>query len=193
LLQPVPHTEKALFQMIVAGNEQAFRHIFDLYKEELYNVAYKLTKSAVVAEETTQDVFVGLWISRAHLEDVEDPVAYIYKILLNRISRYLTQSNRQRIIRDSMIVKDQFDNTTEEQVAANESKRLIDKAINKLPPQQKKVYQLSRQQGLSTAEIAHELNISPLTAKSYLRDAVKFIRSYLRDVAFVIGLFALLK
>jgi RNA polymerase sigma-19 factor, ECF subfamily len=191
LPHPVSHTEKALFQRIVAGDEHAFRQIFDLYKEELYNLAYKLTKSVAIAEETTQDVFVGLWISRAHLKEVDNPASYIYKTLLNRIHRYLTRTNQQRIIMDALRIKNQVDNTTEEQVAANESRRLIDKAINKLPPQQRKVYQLSHQHGLSTAEIAHELNISPLTAKSYLRDAMKFIRSYLRDVAFLISLFSI--
>lgn len=182
---PGIYDEKALLQKIAAGDEGAFREIFNLYREELQVVALKLTKSFSIAEEITQDVFVGLWVSRAHLVKVDDPPSYLYKMLLNKISRYLTKSNQQQIIADALRYREQYDNTTEEQIAVKESQRLIDNAINQLPPQQKKIYQLSHLQGLSTAEIAHQLNISPLTAKSYLRDAMKFIRSHLKDVAFI--------
>lgn len=172
-------------QKIASGDEDAFRRVFDLYKDELYKVALQLTKSFTTAEEATQDVFVGLWVSRTHLIKVEDPRSYLYKILLNRISRYLAIDNRQQIIRNAQRFRELYGNTTEELVAARESQRLIDKAIDQLPPQQKRVYQLSRQEGLSTVEIADHLNITPLTAKSYLRDAMRFIRSHLKDVAFV--------
>ena len=66
-------TEKALLHKIASGDEGAFRIIFDLYKEELYSVSLQLTKSIIIAEETTQDVFVGLWVSRAQLVKVDDP------------------------------------------------------------------------------------------------------------------------
>jgi RNA polymerase sigma-70 factor (family 1) len=182
---PSTYDEKALLQKIASGDERAFRRIFDLYRDELYQVALQLTKSFTTAEEATQDVFVGLWVSRAHLIKVDDPRSYLYKILLNRISRYLAIDNRQQIIRNAQRFRELYGNTTEELVAARESQRLIDEAIGQLPPQQKRVYQLSRQEGLTTVEIADQLNITPLTAKSYLRDAMKFIRSHLKDVAFV--------
>ena len=182
---PSIYDEKALLQKIASGDEDAFRKVFDLYKGELYKVALQLTKSFTIAEEATQDVFVGLWVSRAHLIKVDDPRSYLYKILLNRIGRYLAIDNRQQIIRNAQRFREFYGNTTEELVAVRESQRLIDEAIDQLPPQQKRVYQLSRHEGLSTVEIADHLNITPLTAKSYLRDAMRFIRSHLKDVAFV--------
>lgn len=186
--QPHLYDEQLLFRKIASGDETALRILFDLYKAELYYAALKLTKSSAMAEDITQDVFIGIWVSRAHLSTVASPSSYIYKILLNKISRYLTLSNKQRILRDAMLTKEMAVNSTEELMNARDSKNLIDQAINQLPPQQKAVYQLSQQQGLSTREIAMQLNISPLTAKSYLRDATRFIRTYCREVAFVLGI-----
>jgi RNA polymerase sigma-70 factor (ECF subfamily) len=51
-------------------------------------------------------------------------------------------------------------------------------AIDKLSPQQQKVYQLSRTEGLKREEIAAKLGISPETVKIHIGKAMKIIRAY---------------
>jgi RNA polymerase sigma factor (sigma-70 family) len=52
-------------------------------------------------------------------------------------------------------------------------------AINQLPEQQRRIYKLSREAGLTYDEIAAELNISRNTVKEHLRRAVSGIKAYL--------------
>ncbi len=181
------HNDRALFKQISAGDEQAFRTFFDLYKAELFRVVIRLTKSQVIAEEIIQEVFISLWISREHLIKVEEPASYIYRILFNKIGNYLKkESNQERIIKASMHYRQLSSNATEQNVDANEIQRLIELALEQLPPQQKIVYKLNRQQGLSNEEIADQLNISPHTVKSHLSKAISFIRTYLEDMAIIV-------
>ena len=53
---------------------------------------------------------------------------------------------------------------------------LIDEAVELLPPQQKKVYILSRRDGMKQQEIAKELNISLETVKKHMVLALRFCK-----------------
>ena len=57
---------------------------------------------------------------------------------------------------------------------------LVDQAIGQLPPQQKKVYTLSRIDRLKYDEIAEVLQISKATVKTHLQLAIASISSYIR-------------
>ena len=149
----------------------------------------RLTKSQVIAEEIIQEVFISLWISRKHLIKVEEPASYIYRILFNRIGNYLKkEANQQRIIKAAMQYTQSSSDATEQLVDVNETQHLIELALGQLPPRQKIVYKLSRQQGLSNNEIASQLHVSQHTVKSHLSKAIGFIRTYLGNIAMVVAL-----
>ena len=176
---------------ISAGNEKAFRAIFDLYKVELFSVVTRLTKSQVIAEEIIQEVFISLWISREHLIKVEEPASYIYRILFNRTSNYLRkEANQHRIIKAAMQHTQSSSDATEQLVDVNDTEHLIEKALGQLPPRQKTVYKLHCQQGLSNDEIASQLHVSQHTIKSHLSKAIGFIRTYLGNTSMVAALLA---
>ena len=146
---PDVYNEKILFRQIAEGDQQAFRQIFDQYKNELFSTAIKLTKSQLTSEEITQEVFIRLWVSREHLVKVDNPGSYLFRMLFNEISSYLKkESNQERLIKAAMRLSRSSVNATEEMVDANDSRRRINEAVENLPPQQKAVYKLSRQQGL---------------------------------------------
>jgi RNA polymerase sigma-70 factor (family 1) len=174
------HKDKSLFKQISAGDERAFRAIFDLYKVDLYKIAFRLTHSHVVAEEIIQELFIGLWVSREHLNKIEDPSSYIYRILLNKLARYSKKEATQKNIKAAAKNVQSSTNVTEELVDAHETQRMIDQALVKLPKNQKLVYKLSRQEGLSNYEIASHLHVSTNTVKSHLYRAIWFIRSHLK-------------
>lgn len=183
------YNETILFRQIAEGDQQAFRDIFDLYNKTLFSTAIKLTKSQLASEEITQEVFINLWVSRVHLVKVENPGAYLFKILYNKLNSYLKkESNQERIVKAAMQYSQPFANATQEMVDGNEVSRRINEAVENLPPQQKTVYQLSRQHGLKNDEIAERLDISPNTVKSHLAKAIASIRTHLKDVALVMAL-----
>ena len=50
------YDEKELLAEIASGNEDAFRQLFDNYKERFYAVAFKMTRSDEAAKDIVQDV-----------------------------------------------------------------------------------------------------------------------------------------
>jgi RNA polymerase sigma-70 factor (family 1) len=179
-------TCKSLFEAIAQGNEQAFKTLFELYKARAYAVAFKFTKSIYASEEITQDVFIGIWTSRAQLPAVKDPEAYIYTIIYNKVSRYLKkESNTARIL--ALPIWREYSNETEETVYAHDQQKFIDQAIEQLSPQKKLIYRLNQVQGKSYDEIASTLHLSPHTVKSHVLKAIKFIRGCMKDHALLIA------
>jgi RNA polymerase sigma-70 factor (ECF subfamily) len=190
-----PYNEKALLARIAANDEKAFRELFDLYKERFYAVALKMTRSGETAQDIVQDVFMQIWNNRENLAGVDNPPAYFFTAVYRKIyHHYRKLALEKRLLHVVAPAELSMKNVTEEMVLAHESEVLISQAIAKLPPQQKLVFKLSRQEGLSRDAIASQLHISAHTVKNHLLDAVKFIRSFLRNSAYIfLFIFWLLK
>ena len=186
--------DKMLFEFISRGNETAFKFLFERYKTRTYGVAYKWTKSAVAAEEITQEVFISIWISKSQLAIIKEPTPYIYTIIYNKIKHYLKKEfNQSRILQLPIFASSKISNDTQESIQAKESQQIINQALCKLTPQKKQIFILSRQHGHTYSEIAELMNLSPHTVKSHLLQTVKFVRTYMQDITiFIAGMSALL-
>src|SRR5688500_13286953 len=68
--------------------------------------------------------------------------------------------------------------SAEDRLYQQQAAGIINTAIEHLPPQQKKVYKLVKQDGYTYKMAAGEMGISPFTVKEYLNLANKSIRNY---------------
>jgi RNA polymerase sigma-70 factor (ECF subfamily) len=59
--------------------------------------------------------------------------------------------------------------------------QLVIQAVGRLPAQRRRIYQMSRDEGMKIAEIAEQLGISPNTVKNTLVMSLGFIRKYLAE------------
>ena len=178
------YDERALLVEIAAGNEFAFRKLFDLYKRRFYSVALKMTRSDEVAEDIVQDVFMTIWKKRESLLGVDNLSSYFFTVVYRRVyHHYRKVALERKLLQVVSPVKESI-NTTEETILANECHDLISRAVAKLPPQQKLVFKLSKQEGMSREDVARQLEISPNTVKNHLADALKFIRTFLHNSSF---------
>jgi RNA polymerase sigma-70 factor (family 1) len=180
LIQDLYHI-KELFNRLAKGNESAFEIIFELYKKRVFSVALKMLKSEIEAEEIVQEVFLSIWQAKARLDDINDPEAYLFTITYNTIYTHLKKASRNRQVLDAIIFNlSEIQNTTGDTIAGNETGKLIKEAIERLSPQQRTVYELSKQDGLSYDQIAEQMNISRNTVRNHLAEAMKTIRIFLK-------------
>jgi RNA polymerase sigma-70 factor (family 1) len=169
------------FDAIAAGDEIAFEIFFERFRARVYALAYKWTKSAFAAEEITQDAFISVWTGRKNLSAVKDPDTYFYTIVYNKINRHLRkEASKAKALRLSMRAVNGTSNETEETVYVNDGERFINKALARLSPRKRLIYELSRKEGKSHDEIAASLRLSPHTVKSHLMHTLKFIRNYMK-------------
>jgi RNA polymerase sigma-70 factor (family 1) len=174
------YDEATLLLKVANGDEISFRQLFEHYWDNIYGVALAYTKSTVIAEEMVQDVFLKIWLNREKLAMVEKFDGYLFTVARNHIFNELRKKVKEEPFIDSLL--NYFQETSgspEQQLLNKESEQLINMAIKQLPPQQRIIYCLCRQDGLSQDEIATKLQISRHTVKSHMNKALKFIRNFL--------------
>ncbi|MGM9474814.1 RNA polymerase sigma factor [Pedobacter sp. GSP4] len=174
--------ERQLIDKIVDGDEQAFSVLFFKYLPVLQIFATKFTKSDDAAEEIIQDAFLRIWLNRDKLAAVENVKAYLYKYVSNECLTYLRKKLKEDKMVNAFTAKQpDSDNSTADVVHLNEITKIVTVAVEKLPEQRKKIYQLSRRDGKTIPEIAEILNISQSTVKNALVIALKSIRMHLNQ------------
>jgi RNA polymerase sigma-70 factor (ECF subfamily) len=170
-----------LLKQVAEGNEQAFRVIFDHYKAPFYAAAYKMTRSADIAEEIVQEVFVTSWVKRELIAEAKRPEDYLFTILYNCIYSHFRKLSQERQLKSKLAQDElQSEYQTEDLLNEKENKAILENMISHLPPQQKLVYKLAKQEGMTRAEIAKKLNISSNTVKNHLGAAVEYLRCYFK-------------
>lgn len=179
MLAPSDHNENDLLRQVIEGHEQAFTQLFHHYHHQLGAYIYQLTFSRELAEEIVQDVFLKIWINRASLTEVKNFRAWLWIVsrnhALNALRKALREGLKKKAWEKMQLSELQF---LPQESLPEEQFELIDEAIRQLPPQQKKVFIMSRYGRLKYEEIAQEMNISKETVKSYLQIAVSSIRRF---------------
>lgn len=172
------YNETILLQQVANGEEPAFRHLFDTYRQQVYGLGLLLTRSDFFAEELVQDVFLRIWISRARLAEVTHFKAYLKTITRNTAIDHLRRMAAEKLAFREMNDQSALPTTTNEAIV-REYEALLRSAIDALPPQRRKAYLLSRQAGLKNEEIARQMDISLYTVKEHLKLANRQIRAFM--------------
>ncbi len=181
-LQPVDN-ELELLEKVANGDENAFASLFYSYHNQLGEFILLLTRSTELTEEIIQDVFMKVWEMRATLTTVNHFTGWLFILARN----YTLNSLRKQ----SAELKKSYEYgrhllLTESETGAEgntlkEYDELIKKAIAQLPDQQRKVFSLRHEEGLSYAAIAEVMNISKETVKKYLQLALKSVCKYIKS------------
>lgn len=171
--------ESLLLEKISLGDEVSFRIVFDKYRKQIYTYALKIVKSESNAEEILHDVFIKVWEHKnpAEIENLEFYLKTLTKhITLNVLRRAKLEIRVSNELSHNWA---EIHNDTENTISANDAAKILHKGINLLPPQQKLVYMLCREEGLKYAQVAERLSLSPLTVKTHMQQALRFLRNYI--------------
>lgn len=164
------------------GSYDDFNKLYDLYADRLYGFAYNLTHSQEMAEEIVQEVFLKIWQMREHLSPEYSFRSFLFTIAKNKFLNDLR--NRLTLLSYDEYVT-QFDsnekgeNTTESEFNFLELNEQILYAKNKLSQRQRMIFEMSREDGLSSREIALKLDISEQSVRNQLSCALKVLREEL--------------
>lgn len=179
--------ERKLLAKVAKGDHRAFRAIYDRYYNRIYGYGLQLLKSDILAEEMVQYAFLKIWVLGDGLEKINNLESFLVTISRNHALDMLRRRKLEvRARHENSKDWSESHNDTEEEIMLNDTRRILDEAIELLAPQQKRVFQLCRQQGLKYEEAAKELNLSPATVHSYMKSALSALRKHLahhKDIA----------
>lgn len=171
-----------LLSRLATGDEAAFNMIFKKYRDKLNNYLLKITKSPEISEEIVLDVFIKLWMGRELMDHVQELESFLHKIAYHKAIDFLRTTSRHDRLQRAYInrLEQSPERPADDLLIDTELLKIIQRAVNQLPPQRKLIYTLSREQGLTYEQIAEALNLSRNTVKNTLMTATRTISSFLQ-------------
>lgn len=163
-----PDQRAAAFDALVAEN-----------CDRLCRFVYRYVGSKEEAEDIVQEVFLSIW-ERGYEWEGRDPLPFLYKAAHNRaISRARHKSVHDRWQRQASTADEPTASGVETDLAETELDDALGRAIDSLPERCRLVFTMSREQGLSHAEIARILGLSHKTVESHIWRALTSLRASL--------------
>ena len=166
-----------------SGFEGVFRELYDLYKDRVYNVCYRITGNPADALDASQETFGILFRKVVGFRFESRFSSWVYRIAVNAsIDLKRRSSNRHPASLDSLQAGANGDahpvEFTDEEVEApmnaasrHELEGEIQAAITRLSPKMRAITVLRYLESLSYEEISEALGVSLGTVKSRLSRA----------------------
>ncbi len=150
---------------------------FERYFKELYKplclFALRFTERLDDAEDIVQQAFADVWDKNINNVLIDNLKSYMYQAVRNRSLSLVTQPVD---VQTTDQLPDMEDLSEEERIYNAERDVRLWTAIDGLPPERKKIFLLSKRDGLKYQEIAEELNISIKTVENQMGKALKALR-----------------
>lgn len=145
-------------------------NMLQLYISKMKAFAWKLLHSEEDAEDIAQDIFVKLWNNPEMWENKETWDSYIYTVARNQIYNFLKHQSVELSYQEKLSQEDapSFEFDTYDKLYAKELQLLIKLTLDNMPEQRRKVFSMSRQQGMSNQEIADSLRLSIRTVERHI-------------------------
>ena len=165
------------------GDVQAFELLFKMYYTALCSFSNKYLLNPEESKDVVQDVFLKLWENRDKIDFKESLKAYLFRITANncidRLRRRKVENKYDEILK--LVYLDNCESSPYNSLLEREFSEHIDNALSKIPPQCRRVFNLSRIEGFKYNEIAKYLKISVKTVECHMSKALTIIRIELRE------------
>ena len=169
--------EISTIEALQNGDHKAFEEVFLAYFDKVKHLLTGLLRSESDAEELAQDIFVKLWINHTSIDPNKAFNTYLYTITrntaLNHLKHKLVEENYKNSFNS---LDEEKSDSSDEILFAKEISLLVEMAVCRMPVQRRKIYQMSRDNGIPNNEIAEELGISKKTVENQLSLALQEIK-----------------
>lgn len=166
-------TDEDLLKAIQAGDEVAFKIMYDKYYRMLCYSAYKTYPDEHKSKDFAQEVFLDLWRKRDSINIHTSIAAYLKRAVINKSIDFI---RAQRFNFGDTAELEYQAEMPEESSEQDELKALIHKTAEQLPERCRLIFFMSRFENLSHKEIAANLEISEKTIENQITKALKILR-----------------
>lgn len=185
-----------LIESLKKGERSAFEKIYYDYYAMLYNLGLQYLQDQNEAYEVVQNSFMKLWEVHRQININSNIRNYLFTLVknncLNQLKRRQLVLNHHEKIRSKELdyQYESLNRLSYDYMEYKELKEKIDEAIESLPEHCKRVFSLSRFEGLRNGEIADQLNISEKTVEAHITKALKLLRFNLKKYLYILFFFS---
>jgi len=174
----------------MTGDE--FESFYKQYATFLLRVCHTLCRDEALAADMVQEIFCSIWDRRMTLSVSGSWENYLYRCAKYQYYNHQRSLNKFRIVKEDVLAESEaWDNSTSQHIDYLDLKNNINQLVEQLPDQCRKVYKMSRGNGLKNAEISKELSLSEKTVKNHLTRALGFLKRNLEAVLTLVPVFFL--
>jgi len=171
------YTDNELLDLLKSGDKSALDEIYKRYYGILYSHAYRRLPDREEVRDIVQEVFIYLWNNKANIIITSSLSAYLYSSIRSRVlDVFRRQKVRNAYTQSLQDFIDSGENLTEERLREKELIQLVETEIASLPPQMRRIFEMSRFKDMTHQQIADELQISPQTVRTQVRNALRILR-----------------
>jgi RNA polymerase sigma-70 factor (ECF subfamily) len=181
--------DEALIEQFKKGDLSAFDELMSKYSRKVRYLAYRMTNNYEDAEDITQEVFVRVFKALPTWKPKASFYTWLRTIALNLcIDYHRTRIRRQTQpleSKDGFVMNIPADSSNDplRRTEADELRRRILLATEKLSPRQRKAFMLVSYGGLSLKEAAEIMGCAVGTIKAHLNRATTKMRNLLKDLS----------
>jgi RNA polymerase sigma-70 factor (family 1) len=190
----VSEHEKEWVRGLSENRQDIFRTVYDAYQRPVFAFAYYLTKSKDMAEDVVQEVFTLLWEKRGLLKPETFLLTYLKKMTQNKVIDIFRKATVDKKMAEkiymAMTTQANAESYSPDYTLEKELSIIYQEALDRLPPQQRLVFTLRRDENLSYNQIADRLGLSPNTVRNHLTIATRSLHRYVGqhvDIGFLIA------
>ncbi len=174
--------ERKLIIRLSEGDETAFEILFRHYYPGLVIYASKFVQDRTEAEEIVQEFFIRLWEKHHKVKSSSTLKSYVFQSVKNSSLNYIRDKKVSLPIIEELVQKSNSELIFNQDLyVASELQRKIESAVNNLPEKCREVFLMSRFRNMKNDEIAQELNISKRTVETHISNAIKVLKTELKD------------
>jgi len=179
--------EDALVNQFQNGDTEAFNPLVLKYQKKIYNLMYQRVRDQETAKDLCQEVFLKAFNALPNFKGGSAFYSWIYRIAINCSIDFQRQRNRDKVLTfeelpfeaDEVLRMTDAYPSPERLLDEKELGLIIRKAVKKLPPGQRRVFNLRHRRELAIKEIAALLNRSEGTVKAHLHHAHRQLQGML--------------
>lgn len=167
-----------------AGDTEAFGELVRRYQKPVFRIVLRMVKSPDDADDLTQDTFVRAHRGLKTFKEEFDFHPWLYRIAVNQAINFINKRKRQAAVDLEEVPERDIKAGPEPESpvqAASRSEMLgkLEAALEQLPDEQRTVFLLRVQEGLSYEEIAETMETPKGTVMSRLARARMALRKYM--------------
>jgi len=182
--------DNILINKALEGDQAAYEKLMKKYYQLIYNLIFRMISRKEDVEDLTQEAFIKAFNSLQNFDRQFAFSTWLFKIATNNAIDYLRKKKLNTFSIDKEIESEESDfkfeipdieNKPDRVIMEDQRKKILDEAIESLPPKYKEVIILRHKLDKEYEEIAKELKIPLGTVKAHIFRGRELLNKFLKD------------
>jgi len=174
-------TAMEYIQPIKSSDQKSFNSVYEMYHGQIYGFVLKRTQSDYIAQEVTQLTFIKLWNQREKLNEELSILIQLFG-MARQVMIDLLRKEAIRFKHEGQTAATPFTDSLIRSIESKDLLQMMERDIQNMPRMRRKVFELSRKDGLSHKEIAALFSISTKTVEQHITKALLQLKQHLYSI-----------